>query len=344
MTLAPHIERVLDAARTAPSHHNAQPWRFLVDGEAVAFFVDHERCAPSEAGMARVAIGAALECVHVAAARMGSTVRPRAPREGAVVEITVGEAKRLPDPDLARMRRVTNRRIYDGRAIDDDTLRALREATPQRDLAQTHWFGRERVRALGPIVEEAEDLFFSDATLRERALASIRFDVKDREDVTHGLAVASLELQAAERAALVELRKPSGEGAVAAARKTLAARARKQMESASGVCILTTSGREPSADVDVGRSTQRAWMTLTQRGLAAHPMTAILALGAGTAEADADTVDNRVLKVLTAFRGAFPNVPVDSRIAMLLRFGYADAPTCRVGRLALEESLAAGSG
>jgi len=290
--------------------------------------------------MARIGIGAALECAFVAAARMGATVRFRAPREGALVEITVTDAKRLPDPDLSRTRRVTNRRLYDGRALDDDTLRALREATAQRDLAQAHWFGRERVRALGPLVEEAEEAFWADATLRERALAAVRFDVKDREEVARGLSVASLELSTAERAALVELRRPVGEGAAAAARKTLAARARKQMESASGVLVITTAGGDPMADVDVGRALQRAWMALTHHGLEAHPMTSILSVAQASAAPDADTVDNRVMQLLASFRRAFPNVPDGARVAMLVRFGWAEAPSCRVGRLPLDDSLA----
>ena len=290
--------------------------------------------------MARIGIGAALECAFVAAARMGATVRFRAPREGALVEITVTDAKRLPDPDLSRTRRVTNRRLYDGRALDDDTLRALRAATAQRDLAQAHWFGRERVRALGPLVEEAEEAFWADATLRERALAAVRFDVKDREEVARGLSVASLELSTAERAALVELRRPVGEGAAAAARKTLAARARKQMESASGVLVITTAGGDPMADVDVGRALQRAWMALTHHGLEAHPMTSILSVAQASAAPDADTVDNRVMQLLASFRRAFPNVPDGARVAMLVRFGWAEAPSCRVGRLPLDDSLA----
>ena len=60
-----HIARILDAARIAPSRDNLQPWRFLVEGETVSFLVDHERDrSPANAGgrMARVAVGAAIEC------------------------------------------------------------------------------------------------------------------------------------------------------------------------------------------------------------------------------------------------------------------------------------------
>src|SRR5512143_849083 len=168
-----HIERVLDAARTAPSHDNLQPWRFTVEGDTISFGSDHERNPSPDGTLARIGLGAAIECACIAAARMGMVPRFQAPREGALVTMTFADPKRLTDPDLARTRRATNRRLYDGRALDDATLRSLRDAVPQRDLAQTHWFGRERVRALGPLMEQAEELLMLNPALRERALSAV---------------------------------------------------------------------------------------------------------------------------------------------------------------------------
>ncbi len=356
VSVSVHIERILDAARTAPSHDNRQPWRFIVDGETVSFAVDQER---DDGAMARIGIGAAIECACIAAARMGATVRTLPPLDGALVTMSFTDAKRLAEPDLSRVRRTTNRRVYDGRAIDDATALFLREATPARELAQTHWFGRERVHALGPLMEEGEELFFADTALRARAVSAIRFDVKDREDVTHGLSVASLELTAAERAALAGFR----QRATAVELKKMGARARRLIESASGVCVITATSPAPLADVDVGRAMQRAWMALAQRGLAAHPMTSLaileLTLAAAKPQSSRDTIPDaegdamrriaieeaemtrrkRIEEIVGAFRKTFPNVPPEQRIALLLRFGFAAAPSTRVGRRPLGESL-----
>jgi len=81
---------------------------------------------------------------------------------------------------------------------------------------------------------------------------------------------------------------------------------------------------------------QRVWMTLTQRGLAAHPMTKLIALG--ITPSSGGTENDLVKALLDAFRKTFPNVPDDRRIAMLMRFGYAEAPSFRPGRYELEES------
>ncbi len=342
--LSVHLERLLEAARSAPSHDNSQPWRFSVSGERISFGVDSTRDPSPDGTMARIAIGASLECACVAAARMGATVRFVERQPGALVTVSITSPKRLAEPDLSRTRRVTNRRPYDGRAFDDATAQALKEATKPRDRAQTHWFGRERVRALGPLFEQADELFFLDADLRERALSAIRFDVKDREEVARGLSVGSLEPTAADRASLVRLadfraaNRPVDPQIAAVEFKKMGGRARRLVESASGVCIITTAGDDEMGDVHVGRAVQRAWMALTHRGLAAQPMTTMLSLARSSLAADPE-LGPRVMAVLTAFRRAFPSVGKDARIAFLMRFGWAEAPSCRVGRLPLEDSL-----
>jgi nitroreductase len=339
--LAPHIERILDAARIAPSRDNLQPWRFAVEGETVSFLVDHERDrSPANTGgrMARIAIGAAIECALLRAGRMGAIVRFHAlPRTGALATITFSSPKRIPEPDKALLRRATNRHLYDARPVDDATFSWLREATPALESTRTLWFGRERVKALGPILEEGETLFLSDARNREATLAAVRFDVRDREEVTHGLSIGCLELSATERITLDTLRRTPVERLTAmGVFAKMGARARRLMESASGVCVITVTGSEPEAVLAVGRAMQRAWLALTRRGLVAHPMSAIAAL-----EAIGDGADPRVSTVVASARAAFPNAERGSRIGLLLRFGWAPDPTARVRRLPLEESVAA---
>lgn len=336
-----HVERILDAARIAPSHDNMQPWRFFVEGETVSFFVDHERDrspANGDGRMARLAVGAALECALLRAGRMGATVRHLPPRPGALVTVSFTAPKRVPEPDKALVRRATNRRLYDGRPLDDATFTWLTEATGPLESTRTHWFGRERVRTLGPIVEAGETLFFEDAGLREAALRAVHFDVRDKEEVTQGQSLGSLELSAAERLTLDSLRHAtSNRPPVAGTFQKLGARARRLVESASGICVVAALGTDPAADVAAGRSMQRAWLALTRRGLVAQPMMAIPALEAALERmADRDRATAAVASLL----GAFPSVDKGARIAVLMRVGWAPPPTSIVRRLPLEESVA----
>jgi hypothetical protein len=346
-----HVERILDAARIAPSLDNLQPWRFVVEGETISFLVDHERdrTSPISGGrMARVAVGAALDCALLRAGRMGATVRFEAPRNGALVTISVSAPKRIPEPDKALLKRATNRQLYDGRPLDDATFTWLNEATPAVEGTRTLWFGRERVRILGPLVEQGEALFFGEPRAREAAMKAMHFDVRDREEVAQGMSVGCLELSSTERMTLDALRHlPQDRLAAMGAFAKMGARARRLVESASGVCVVTAPGSEPGADVTVGRCMQHAWLALTRKGLVAHPLMAIpvletmLEAAPGTG-ADGALVDrDRCAAAVESLRAAFPSVEKGSRIAVLMRVGWAPPPTSRVRRLPLEDSMVA---
>ena len=108
---------------------------------------------------------------------------------------------------------------------------------------------------------------------------------------------------------------------------------------------MVSSASDPVSDVAVGRCMQRAWLALTRRGMVAQPMSTIPAFeamlepqdgGAGVTLAERD----RAAALVASFRAAFPSVERGARIGMLLRFGWASAPTSVVRRLPLEESVA----
>ena len=347
-TLAEHIEHILDAAHLAPSHDNVQPWRFVVEGDLVSFLVDAERDrAPADAAgrVSRIGVGAAVECALLRAGRTGATVRFVAPRPGALVTLSITAPKRVPDADKALLRRVTNRRPYDGRPIDDATLTWLQQATPPLEGARTLWFGRERVRTLGPIVGEGEALYYKDGPTRDAAVRALRFDVRDTEEVPLGLSVGCLEVTPPERLALDAFRRtPQDRLESMGAFDRMGAYARRLVESASGVCIVTTPGTDAMSDVVVGRCMMRAWLALTRKGLVAQPMNAIPTIEArlGLEESAAPPfVDaNRARALVASFRAAFPGVDRASRVALLLRVGQAAAPSTRARRLPLSDSVA----
>jgi nitroreductase len=347
-----HIAAILEAARLAPSRDNLQPWRFHVDGETVSFAVDAERDrSPMNAGarMARIAVGTALESALIRAGRAGATIKFLEPRAGALVTVTFSGSKRVPELDKALARRATCRLEYDGRAADDETFTALRDASPAIETVRAHWFGRERVRVLGPIIEDATALLYGNAPTRAAMLAAMRFDARDRDEVAYGLSVGSLDLSAQERVTLDEIRRASDEVlATTGAFRKLAARERRLVESASGVCIFSASGDEPLVDVNVGRSLQRAWLALTRRGLVAQPIAAVAALDAMLTLDDRATLSptdiERAGAVQSALRGAVPSIERGARIGLVLRFGWASGTTARVGRRSLEESVNDGGG
>jgi hypothetical protein len=196
---------------------------------------------------------------------------------------------------------------------------------------------------MGPILDEAETIFYGLPRLREQTLQTIRFDVRDREEVTRGMSVASLEL-GGDRATFDLLRHtPQERLAATGAAQRMGLRARRLVESASGLCVITKpeAAQDPQVDVTVGRCMQRAWLALTRRGLVAHPMSTVQML-ADLADAPGEEVPetDRIRSLVSKFRAAYPSVDKGSSIAILMRFGWAPPPTTLVRRLALQESVA----
>src|SRR5207253_8091706 len=116
------------AAIRAPSGDNTQPWRFVLDQDRnrIAVYVDETRdSSPMNTGqhMARIACGGAVENMLRMARAKGWDARLEAGSAGALAVITVkqlgegGQAHGGDEETIAA--RVTNRRLYERRAVPD---------------------------------------------------------------------------------------------------------------------------------------------------------------------------------------------------------------------------------
>ena len=129
------IRHAVSRATKAPSVHNSQPWRFLVDGDTVSVRADRSRqlMAIDPRGRELVmSIGAALLNLRVglAARAWGVDVRRLPDRDDpdlmAVVRVVPGRPEAdLADLDPAIARRRTNRRRFGPEQVPDQLLRRL---------------------------------------------------------------------------------------------------------------------------------------------------------------------------------------------------------------------------
>lgn len=341
---------LLTAASWAPSGDNTQPWRWLVDADAQLLIlqVDETRDpSPMNAGqrMARIGAGAALENLERTARRLGIEMihEEAIPPALAVLRIPKlpGEVDR---PDIALLSRATNRRFYIGRRVSPDLLSALRLSTPPLSNTTTHWIIDSQRRAtLATIVGRADALMFTEPSMRRAFLANVRFDAPAMAAVEEGLSQGSLELSAFERKTLPYLAHwPTWLFRWSGVARSFAARARRLVGSASGLCLVVAQDGSPETDLHVGRALQRAWLTLTERGLVAQPMMAPLVLenvldhGAPALIAALDPARLEALR--RDLRSALPEATA-GRPAFLLRFGWAPPATSRTGRRPVEASV-----
>lgn len=176
--LAERLRLYAAAARTAPSKHNAQPWRFRIDAEALHVLADRSRLMPATDPDGRellLSCGAAVRAAVVAAAALGFrldvTRLPEGP-DGPVAVLREG-ARLFPDEvHLARsdalLRRRTDRGPLDAGAFPPSlpfdvqdaasrhgcVLRLVRTEGERRTLAQLVDLADRQLARRPEVVEE----------------------------------------------------------------------------------------------------------------------------------------------------------------------------------------------
>jgi hypothetical protein len=358
------LEDLLAAAARAPSGDNTQPWSFATgespEGTTLEIRLDPARDpSPMNAGqrMARIALGAALENLIVAARARGLDARPRlegfdgdGASDRARAVVTCG--RREPKPSAGESRsaaaipqRVTNRKPYDRRPVEAGAFERIARAVGGGAGAgvgvgvATLWItGRGEIEALASLAARADATLFGERSLRRAFLKSVRFDRGVTEAVEEGMPVGSLELSWIERVSLPWLgRAPSWALALGGSIRIYAAHVRRLVESASGICAVTVDDARPESDVEAGRAVERAWLALSSDGLAAQPMMSLLVLENIADHGLAPTLSRRAASELPSLRAELREIlgiPASSgtRPAFLLRFGHAPPPTARTGR------------
>ena len=173
------IERLAYFAHLAPSTHNSQPWRFVVEGGAIDVFADPARALPAADRDRRemyLSVGCALETLLIAADYEGFGVRlayfPVAADDSYVCRVEIlRDAEKRPNSaaDLlhAVPRRHTSHRPFDAaRALAQRDLELMARAADGDEVA-IHFLGATAHEKLAQLVQSAETALFADRGYRE---------------------------------------------------------------------------------------------------------------------------------------------------------------------------------
>ena len=336
------LDTLIEAAVLAPSGDNTQPWRFEVDREAWTITIDVDPSrdpSPMNAGqrMAWIAIGAAIENVLRTAEYNGwQCAVSNTNGEGPVV-VNLGTTAGGGAIEHMLRDRCTNRRVYEGGSLSSDCLDRLRSAIGEMEGVKAHWVtDSDTICELTGMIARADGLILGTKPIREAFLAKVRFDQPANAVVEEGLSLGSLEVGAHERLMLRLLRHvPDGVLRALGGRNVFASVAKRLAASSSGFCLILAPDDELASRIAVGRVWQRAWLAVSEQGLAAQPMMSLCVLRNMRDHADGDLLRRIGSGEYEALIAEFENRVAEiaeGRPAALMRFGRSGSPTARVGR------------
>jgi nitroreductase len=264
------IAELMEAAAAAPSMHNTQPWRFRIlrARQVIELRADPERALPfSDPGgrAVHIACGAALFNLCLAAAVEGREAVVQLPPEPGqpLLLATVGiagphrtqEAER--ELHAAITRRHTNRGPFSNRPVPPGVLAELTEAAALEGAVLHLLDHNETVRVLD-LVRAAERDMLADPAYRAE-LARWAGGERDHE----GIPDSALGPRAPDGPTPVRDFAPGRPGPVSYA----------WFEAAPQLAVLSVHSGGRADWLRAGQALQRVWLTATDRGIAASPLT-----------------------------------------------------------------------
>ena len=272
---------LVGAAVLAPSHWNAQPWRFEVEGNLIRMVADPARALPATDPDRRammIGLGAALENLLIAARAWGlqPTVEyfPNGAAHEVVASVSWTEGGPRRDRGLfgAMTERRTNRRDFDGRGIyPQNRSQLLAQISGDYML---HWLDdREPLRALADLAYDAARAQSEDHRAALEQVRWMRDDDGDARRRGDGIPVGALEYPGLAHWMPGRAFNPDSWfhrfGVGSAARQ-----ARNGVRSAGAAVLITATRRGQPTWLAGGQAYQRLALKATQLGIAHQPISA----------------------------------------------------------------------
>jgi molybdopterin/thiamine biosynthesis adenylyltransferase len=336
---------LVEHAVCAPSGGNSQPWRFHHrPGEIECHRVAERGNTFLDFGgwASRVAIGAAVENIAIAAACLGYQILVEEPAQpaGPVARLKFLPGARQPDSALrqAIFDRVTHRHQLQQRPLPDDVSAELEQQARQLGLHLVLVRDQVRLRELGLILGLSDRLRLQIRSYHAEMMSEVRWNAEESQRDRTGIDIASLEASAADAAGMHVVRRwdvmqflaDHGLG------ESLEDVARKSAVACAGIALL--SNPASMSTLEAGRRLQRLWLHSTLRGLAWHPWLAILAMharaktGEGLSSQEQQSITGVAEKLLGLWRLPAGHVPLF--VSRILE--NPPEPSARSGRLPME--------
>ncbi len=267
----PDFEKMVEYAIKAPSGHNTQPWKFKFTEKGIDILPNFDRSLPVVDGTHRelyVSIGAATENLCITARELGYK------EEVSLLTNTKGECyihvalvkseQTLFCPLFAQIvKRQTNRRVYTGKLVDEDTLAYLKKIPYEKEVHVYYYKnGNASFNLLKEFVFRGNEIQMTDKNFKEELTGWIRLNKKQVAKTRDGLTYSTMGSPSIPtfigKPIIKSFLKPKAQNKSDS----------KKIASSSHLVLFTTCNNTPEEWISLGRSLERFLLETTRMGIA----------------------------------------------------------------------------
>jgi molybdopterin/thiamine biosynthesis adenylyltransferase len=355
----PVIRDLVSQAILAPSGGNAQPWKWLVDGDDVHLFLDRTRSGgfgDFECGVSYTALGCAAENFILAAHAARLEVRllpfPDETDSGHAATLQLlrsngGEVEPHWRDELHAQipLRHTNRKIGVRRPLPAGDIEALAGAVRSIPSADIQWLTEEgQLDEAGEILGIADRLRILHPQAHGELFSELRWTREEAELTRDGIDVEDLCLAPSDLSGLEICRHWPSLDLVRHWRggRNLEKMSRRWIAGSAAVGLITMPSSRPVDFFDGGRALQRLWLTATERNLAIQPMATLPYLFARLIRGSGVGFDEHTATELQSLRRVYERmfrVTPDTAEVLVFRVSFGENAGRRSHRRSIDDVL-----
>ncbi|MCE6989502.1 Rv1355c family protein [Dyadobacter sp. CY323] len=354
------LQEIVTAACLAPSTGNDQPWKWLYKNNCLHLFHDRYRSysfGDFDQIASNLSFGAAYENLILKSNEAGFSVKanlfPLGEESILIACISflpqhhAAETEPVYAPGLAAQieERCTNRNPSKAVAIPAIEIDDLKKAGESIDGARFYFFESEQMMAIADIIGECDRVrLLNPIGHYDFVNREMKWSPADAERDKDGIDIRTLGMDSSQMTALSIIK---DEEIIRSLRTidgahALVEVARKSMETASGIGMITMPAYSYTDFFRGGMAMERLWLQAEELGYAVHPQISPFYLFPRITHGQNAGLDDGEVTKLKELRKRFLQiVPLEDNIAEVFLFKIASAPKPEIKsyRLPLEETL-----
>ncbi|MFT6243818.1 MAG: hypothetical protein ACJA0U_000084 [Salibacteraceae bacterium] len=342
------INQIIEAALLAPSGGNAQPWKWLSNEKTLFLFKDQfqsDTLLDYGGKAAFIGLGAALENLQLKASEIGHDTHINSlyfDNKPLVCSIQFTPNANAKD-ELSRFigTRRTNRGLAKSAPILFDSLLAISQHNKRFKTTEVLFLNDSvQIDSITQTVAAVERIRMMEKRGHHDFTDEIRWTAKENEDQRNGIDIRTIELSAGELTGfrmakdwkvIDQLNKWKGGGAF----ETLA---RKSMNFAGAIGIITLSDKTDSGFIEAGRLLERCWLEATRLELEFQPMTPSSFFFERLVAGNGDELSEKAKNELTDLRNEMlETLQLEDHPVFIFRLHQGGEPEVKSLRKALSE-------